>query len=478
MNPFIYLARHAQSNPSGVFVETAEQRILNAEAHDLVRRIAYELRQLGVKPGDLVALDLPEVLSMLFTEAVFHEAAVSTVLPRGFVADGAFTIEWIFSSAVPAPASQGGARVVSVDSDFVRRVEKNPIGIAVREFESELSHARLAFSSGTTGQPNAIGLTLAALEFHSANALETFMGGDPFLMLLPTGTTFGFFAFLLSARFGRPFWAVEAGSPANIVQLALRSTATSIKASPAQLAGVVDELEANGQALPAVQTVYVVGTVMPPTLAARLRAVTDGCQIFNLYGSTEATIATARYYESDDPFDAGQPFPGSIVQIVDADDRELPQGETGRIRHHHPYMVHEYLGNPDATSAAFAGEWFYPGDLGFIRSDGGLTLAGRASEVLNAGGVKVDPTQLDLFAVSHAGVLDAASFGYRTASGVTQIGIVLVTQDGIDVQALVRGFTARFGSAAPKLVARIDEIPRNSMGKPMRLALASIYAEN
>jgi long-chain acyl-CoA synthetase len=477
-NPFLYLAQTAKTNPSGVFVESVDQRLLNSEAHDLVRQIAYELRRLGVKPGELLALDLPEVLSMLFTQAAFHETAVSAVLPRGFVADGAFAIDWIFSSAVPAPASHGGARVVSVDSAFIKRVEQNPVGIEVRQYESEHSPARLVFSSGTTGQPNAILLPLDALEFHSANALKTFMSGDPFLMLLPTATTFGFFAFLLSVRFGRPFWSVEAGSPDKIVELAHRSSATSIKASPAQLAGVVDVLEARGQRMPSVQTIYVVGTVMPPALAARLRTATEGGEIYNLYGSTEATIATARFYESDDPFDAGHPFAVSRVQIVDENDVELPQGATGRIRHHHPYMVHEYVGNPHATAEVFKGDWFYPGDLGFIRSDGGLTLAGRASEVLNAGGVKIDPVQLDLFAVSHPGVIDAASFGYSSATGLTQIGIALVVADAIDVAELVRGFNARFGTAAPKLVARIDAIPRNAMGKPMRTSLAAQYAES
>jgi acyl-coenzyme A synthetase/AMP-(fatty) acid ligase len=415
---------------------------------------------------------------LIFTEAVFHEAAVSTVLPRGYESDGAFPIEWIFSSATTPPASQGGARVITVDDRFLQRVEQNPYGISPWEYDSEQSAARLVFSSGTTGQPNAIVISLAVLEFHAANALATWMAGDPFLLFLPTSTAMGFYGFYISAKVGQPFWSVEAGDPDAIVQLAVRSSATSLKASPAQIAGFVAALEARGQTLPDVQTVYNVGTAMPPALAARMRKAADGCEIHNLYGSTEATIAFARYYESDDPFDVGQPFPHSRVQIVDDDDNEVPDGQVGRIRHHHPYMVHEYLGNPEATRAAFRGEWFYPGDLGLIRPDGGLTLAGRVSEVFNAGGVKIDPTQLDLFAVTHALVVDAASFEYVTSSGVKQIGIALVTEDGLNVQALIRDFDAKFGSAAPKLLARMEEIPRNAMGKPMRLTLAEQHREN
>lgn len=477
-NPFLYLQRNAEANPSGVFFQTIDQKVLNADALTSVKKIAYEFRQLGMKPGDLVALDLPETLSLLFTEAVFHEAAVSTVLPRGYVSDGAFPIDWVFSSATPAPGAQGGARVVSVDAQFFQRVEQNPLDISPQEYESEQSIARLMFSSGTTGQPNGIAFSLALLEFLAADALATYMSGDPFLVFLPTGTTFGFFGFYMSAKDGREFWSVEASSPDAIVQLAVRSKATSLKASPAQIAAFVDVLEATGQTLPDVQTVYIAGTVMPPALARRMRRAAEGCEVYNLYGSTEATLASARYYDSEDPFDAGQLFEGSQVQIVDEDDIELPAGQTGQIRQRNPHMVHEYLGNPEATRKVFRDGWFYPGDLGFIRPDGGLTLAGRISEVLNAGGVKIDPTQLDLFAVTHPLVMDAASFEYNSVAGVKQIGIALVTEDGVDVQALINGFDARFGTAAPKLVARIETVPRNAMGKPMRLTLAEMYKES
>ncbi|GAA3887398.1 long-chain fatty acid--CoA ligase [Leifsonia kafniensis] len=477
-NPFLYLQRNAAANPSGAFFETVNQTVLNADALVSAQKIAYELRQLGVKPGDLVALDLPETLSLIFTEAVFHEAAVSTVLPRGYESDGAFPIEWIFSSATTPPASQAGAQVISVDDTFIRRVEQNPTDISPREYASAQSTGRLLFSSGTTGQPNAIEFSLALLEFLTTDALDTYMDGDPFLVFLPTGTTMGFFGFYVSAKDGRPFWSVESGKPEAIVQLALRSSATSLMGSPAQMAGLVDVLEARGQTLPDVRTVHIAGTVMPPALAARLRTATGGCAVYNLYGSTETTLATARYYESEDPFDAGHPVEGSRLQIVDEDDVELPAGQIGRIRHNTAHMVHEYLGNPEATRAVFKDEWFYPGDLGLIRPDGGLTLAGRASEVLNAGGVKIDPTQLDLFAVTHPLVIDAASFEYVTSSGVKQIGIALVTEDGLNVQALIRDFDAKFGSAAPKLLARMEEIPRNAMGKPMRLTLAEQHKES
>jgi long-chain acyl-CoA synthetase len=471
-NPFLYLQENADNDPNGVFSRSPDQTVTNAQAVVSVKKLAYELRRLGVKPGDVIALELPDQLSILFTEAVYHEAAISTIIPDGYVADGVFQVDWIFSSRTPSP--QRGAEVISVDSRFLQQVEQNPYGISPRD--EPFDTLRIVYSSGTTGTPNAIPLTRKALASFD-DALDTWFQGDPFLVLMDFGTPWGFGGFYLSVKGGRPFLSVGGAAPEAIVRVAAENSVTSLKGSPAQIAGLVDELEALGRTLPSVETVWFGGTVMPPGVAERVRRATEGCDIFGMYGSTEATIATSRLYESEDPSNAGQILPGSRVGIVDEDDRVVPDGTPGRIRHRSPGMVHEYLGDAEASARAFRDGWFYSGDLGFIRPDGGLTLTGRESEVLNAGGVKIDPVKLDHFAIRNAHVTDACSFEYETSSGLRQIGIALVADDDIDVQALVVDFKAEFGNAAPTLVARVDSIPRNAMGKPMRRTLAEKYKE-
>ena len=472
-NPFLHLQRNAELNPTGVFLRSAETTVTNESALVSVRKLAYELRRLGVKPGDVIALDLPDQLSILFTEAVFHEAATSTILPKGYVADGIFAIDWVFSSGTPTP--QQGARIVTVDAKFLQEVDQNPSGISPREGAADI--VRIVFSSGTTGTPNAVPFRLES-DASSAAVMGSWLQGDPFLMLFDTSAAWGFGAFALSVKHSRPFLSVGGAGQEAIVRVAIENAVTSIKASPAQLAGLVDELDSQALTLPSVQSVFVGGTVMPPGLATRLQRATEGCRIVSLYGSTEARMATVRAYESEDPFDVGQILPGSQVEIVDEDDRILPDGEVGSVRYRHPSMAHEYLGNPEATAKSFRNGWFYPGDLGFIRPDKGLTLAGREVEVLNAGGVKVNPGLLDVFAVRNPKVQDACSFEYTTGSGVRQIGIALVADDDLDAAAFVRELAREFRSAAPTLVARVDVIPRNAAGKPLRRELAAKYGES
>jgi long-chain acyl-CoA synthetase len=475
-NPFVCLERNARTNPSGVFMETVDQTILNSEALVHVKKLAFELRYLGVKPGDLIALELPDSIAVLFILAAYHEACATAALPRGFVPNAAYTVDWIFTTS--GKKSTDATRTVRVDPQFLERVDQNPYGISPHAYPSDDSVVRISFSSGTTGTPKAMASSFNRIAASAVNALETWMEGDPFLVFFPTGASAGHNALCLSVLDGRPYLSVGNAGVSAVVELAARNSVTSLKASPAQMEAFVEELEKKNRTLSHVESIYTMGTVMPPALSARLRRATEGCKVYTLYGSTEATIATARYYDSFDPHDAGHLIPGTEIEIVNEMDEREPNGRVGRIRLKTPHMVHGYLGDPEATDRSFKDGWFYPGDLGLIREDGGLTLAGRASEILNAGGVKIDPTVLDLFARARPHIIDAASFTYVASSGIDQVGIALVSADDVDVAALIQDFKREFGEASPQLVARVSEIPRNATGKPLRLELAEKYGGN
>jgi acyl-CoA synthetase (AMP-forming)/AMP-acid ligase II len=306
-------------------------------------------------------------------------------------------------------------------------------------------------------------------------ALATWFQAGPNLTTMDTGTAPGLGELFLSVKAGHPFLSVGGATAEATARMITDQSVRTLKGSLAQVVELVDHVESAGGALATIDVVQVIGTSVPPTVAARLRAITGGCRIISTYGSTEAGSATFRAYDSDDPFDAGPIAPGAMVEIVDDQDAPLPQGEIGRIRYRSYGMVQGYYGDPEATVLGFKNGWFYPGDLGLLRADGGLTLAGRESEILNAGGVKVDPNRLDHTALEHELVRDAASFTYDSASGVPQIGLALVTEEGFDVQGLIDSLKVAFGNAAPSLVARVDEIPRTETGKPLRRELSKRY---
>lgn len=469
-NPFLYLQRSADENPHGVFARSTTHTMTNADAVVEVKKIAYELRRLGVRAGDIVALDLPEQLSMLFSEAVYHEAGVGTVLPQGYVVDEAVPVRWLFTNR-PHPAQQG-VQIVKVDAPFLRAVNQNPYGI--RPSEEPIETLRIVFSSGTTGRPKGVALG-REMEAGLDAALETWFEGGPTLMLMGTDTVWGFGEFFLSVKAGEPFLSAGGAPARRTIELAEQTQARTLKGSPHQLAALVDELEAQKRTLPSVERVFAAGTAMPTALSERMRRVTQGCLVLANYGSTEAGAATARPYESDDPFDAGFVAPGAVVEIVDEHDQPVPAGVPGRIRHRSPGMATGYLGDPASSARAFRDGWFYPGDLGMFRPDGGLTLTGRESETINAGGVKLDPGRLDDAALRHPGVTDACGFAYETETGLAAVGLAVVVADGFDPEALVAELSRTFGPAAPALVARVDVVPRTGTGKPLRAELSARF---
>jgi len=473
VNPFLHLERNAADAPNGVFLKTADETVTNAEALVLARKIAFEMRRLGVVPGEVVALDLPDRLSVLFTEAVYHEAAVSTVLPDAYPVDGALIVDWVFTTR--PTVHEGRARVIAVDAQFLQHVEQNPYGIAIRP--EPIETLRIVFSSGTTGTPKAIALG-ATMEAAMAAAVPMWFATGPNLVLMDTGTPVGIGEFFLSVKAGHPFLCAGGAGLAEIVRLATREAVGTLRGSPSQVAALVDELEAQASTLPSVKMVVVAGTVLAVGLAERLQRATEGCVIVSNYGSTEAGTATVRRDGFTDPFDLGHVAPGATVEIVDDEDEILPDGVEGRIRHRGFGMATGYLNDEAATARAFKGGWFYPGDRGFVRPDGGLTLTGRESELLNAGGVKVDPLRIDQAALEAIGVIDACSFEYTDRSGVGRVGLALVTEDVIDIDEVVASLSARFAQAAPTLVARLDTIPRTATGKPLRRVLAERFSES
>jgi long-chain acyl-CoA synthetase len=470
VNPYEHLEHNAQKNPDGIFLESGPTRLLNSEALTYVRKIAYELRRAGVASGSLVALDLPTGLGLLFTEALFHEALVSCVLPRRYAGRSTYPVDWVISTN--ATNRDSAPNFLLVDAAFLRQLELNPVGIHPRYYASATEICRLVFTSGTTGKPKAVALSFEMIEFRSQTARSVWMRDERFMSLLDAGTVSGFFTFYASVVAGAPYLAP--GTMAENIEVLRTRSIGSIKASPTQVSELVRQLEATNSRLPDLKSAQIAGSVLPPQLARRLRDRT-GCDIFNMYGSTEVGTVVARYKDSDDPFDAGYPTAGSSVEIVDDQGVPVPKGVQGRVRCQRPLMAEEYFRDPESSAANFRDGWFYPGDYGILQADGALTLRGRQSEFINAGGVKLDPVELDLFAVTLPMVSDACAFGYRDPSGLQQIGLALVTLENADSAQILAELSRAFGPAAPRFMVRLDEIPRNPMGKPLRAMLGQQY---
>lgn len=149
------------------------------------------------------------------------------------------------------------------------------------------------------------------------------------------------------------------------------------------------------------------------------------------------------------------------VAIVDGD-VFLPRGETGEIVVRGPQVFAGYEGDPQATRAAFLDDWFRTGDVGYLDGDGYLFITGRAKEIINRGGFKVSPSEVDAALARHPAVKDVATCGVPHASLGEDVVAVVVTQDAAKVSTQeLRDFA--FASLAdykvPTRVVVVDSIP-------------------
>jgi acyl-coenzyme A synthetase/AMP-(fatty) acid ligase len=172
----------------------------------------------------------------------------------------------------------------------------------------------------------------------------------------------------------------------------------------------------------------------------------------------------------------GYLYPDAAVEVVGESDESLPYGVEGLLRFKRPHMVNEYYNDPLLSAKYFRDGWFYSGDRGRLMNDGLLILTGRDSELINRGGIKIDPVSIDHYLVDYPGVEDAAAFGFINKIGVQDVAVAIVIADNFDIDTLKIKLHEKLGGARyPSYFIKVNKIPRNQMGKVMRGQLSKQF---
>jgi len=458
--PYAHALRHAADRADDLAVIGPAASISYAQLVGHASRIAGVLS--AVQPGEVVGVLLPSQLEVILIQALWQRAAISCRPPASGLE---LTLDWLVALA-PHP-SVPAERTILVDGPWLARAAASE-PVEPVPYADEDDVCRLIFSSGTTGAPKAVPLSVRNLDYRAQIAPTHWMAHPPILCILDLSTASGSTAYFTSLVRGETY--LLPGSPAENLMLLQRERVASIKASPAQLEALVKAAEATPVALPALRVIQSVGSLLPEALVARLTAAFDA-RVVNLYGSSESGVLAIRDDESVDPLDAGTLAHDMTVEIVDEAGVPVTEGTVGSIRSRRPHQASGYFRDVTATAAHFRDGWFYPGDLGALEGNR-LRLAGRESELINAGGVKVDPARIDAVATLFDGVTDAAAFGHVDAAGVTRVGLAFVGD--VDPEALLQHLRAALGVAAPRVLLRVADIPRTTTGKARRSELASV----
>ncbi len=197
-----------------------------------------------------------------------------------------------------------------------------------------------------------------------------------------------------------------------------------------------------------------------------------GCPIYEGYGLTEGTcvVTSSPLDERARPGSVGVPIPGTEIRIVDAAGRELPAGEAGEIIVRGPQVMRGYRGRAEATAETVRDGWLHTGDIGFLDADGFLTIVDRKKDMLLVSGFNVYPAEIEAVLTAHSGVAEAAVVGVPDArTGEVPWAYVVRADPALDEETLARHAAAHLTNyKRPRRYVFLDALPKSPVGKILR----------
>jgi acyl-CoA synthetase (AMP-forming)/AMP-acid ligase II len=215
---------------------------------------------------------------------------------------------------------------------------------------------------------------------------------------------------------------------------------------------------------------------LPPQVMAELER-TFGAPVIESYGMTEASHQMA-----SNPLPPRARKPGTVgvaagpdVAIMDEAGALLPAGTVGEVVIRGPNVTAGYENNPEANATAFTGGWFRTGDQGVMDDEGYLTITGRLKEIINRGGEKISPREVDEVLMDHEAVQQVVTFAVKHEKLGEEVAAAVVLREGAEASGRALSDYAATRLApfkVPRTVVILDEIPKGATGKLQRIGLA------
>ena len=340
--------------------------------------------------------------------------------------------------------------------------------------------ADLLYTTGTSGRKKGVVLTQANVLAAARNITE-FVGNGPDdteVVPLPLSHSFGLGRLRCMAVAGNTLILESGvGTGATVVRQILDNRATGLAMVPAGF-DIVRRMTGDvlGQAREYLRYIEIGSAPMKAQTRLWLTELLPLTRICHHYGLTEASRAVFTEYHSDahKAGTAGRPAPNVEILICDENGSRLPVGETGEVVVRGGMVMQEYWKQPELTEKAFCSEGLKTGDVGYVDADGYLFLLGRRSDLINVGGRKVAPDEIEDLLRQLDGVKDAGCVGEPDELLGECVKVYLVADREIRRSEVVAFLRTRVEECKiPRVIERIASIPRTNSGKIQRQMLRS-----
>jgi oxalate---CoA ligase len=444
---------------------------------------------LGVSPGEVTALVLPggpELITAFL--AVAATGACAPLDPSLTESECHFYLSRLGARTLVAPADVPGPAARAAQSLKMRvltmhRAADQPAGVfelwgeAGRAPGRTTDAALLLFTSATTDSPKLVPMTwwnIQALSMHDSRALQL-SASDRLLSLMPLFHLHGLATVLTQLSCGGSAICTPGFDASNFPTWLTELRPTWFTSSPPLNRAILAVAREHPEIFRDAPLRFVRSATAPsePQLLTLLEEAT-GVPVLNGYGLTETGGVARNTLDDRKPGSVGRSS-GLELAIADPSGNILPPECEGEIVVRGPSVTSGYLDNPEAIQSAFRNGWFRTGDLGRLDREGFLFITGRLKEMINRGGKKIAPQEVEAALMSHPAVAEAAACAIPHATLGEDIFAAVVLRPGTCAsEPELRQFAASQIAPfkVPRRIVLIESIPRTSTGKPKRAVLA------
>ena len=465
-----------------------------SELHAAVERVAGELAGAGIVQGDAVAMSFPNGPEMViaFLAIIAAGAAAAPLNPaytadelRGYLVDlrpRAMILHGGAGEPARAACDELGIRVLDATAQA-------PAAVTVADGEGAALPARdpdaralLLHTSGTTSRPKVVPLRQRNLASSARAVAATYAldGADVSHCVMPLFHVHGLVASTLATlstggtvlvppRFSASaFWhdTVEHGATWYSAVPTIHAVLTSRAADEPVPEHALRFARSCSSSL---------ASPLQDQAEERLRI-----PLVQAYGMTEAAhqMASNPLPPAERRHSSVGLATGTQIAILDDQWRAMGAGEVGEVAVRGDSVVDGYLDNPEANAAAFRDGWFRTGDLGSLSEDGYLTLEGRIKEMINRGGEKISPLEVEDALLRHPSVAEAVVYAREDAKYGEQVAAAVVAASPVTADELQAHCAASLASfKVPASIALLDAIPKGPTGKVQRRLMPELVGQ-
>ncbi len=464
----------------------------------LMQATADRLNALGIGRGDRVAIVLPNGPEMATAFVSVAVAATTAPLNPGYRDEElAFYLSDIGAKAILVGAEENGPAVAVAERQGIAVFRLLPdsggpaggftiagaaVGPAARPGLAESGDlALLLHTSGTTSRPKLVPLTHANLAASAAHIGATLRltPADRCLNIMPLFHIHGLIAAVLSSlAAGGSIYCSPGFNALRFFAWLGEAKPSWYTAVPTMHQAILARAARNPEAVAGSRLRFIrsSSSSLPPQVMAELEAVFH-CPVIESYGMTEAA-----HQMTSNPLPPAERKPGSVgiaagpeVAIMAEDGEMLAADTVGEIVIRGPDVTAGYESNPAANAVAFAHGWFHTGDQGTMDAEGYVRVTGRLKEIINRGGEKISPREVDEVLMDHPAIAQVVTFAVPHDKLGEEVAAAIVLREGLQASdGEIREFcAARLADfKVPRRIVILDEIPKGATGKLQRIGLA------